>query len=114
MPRSYWLGFDIKLGVGIAGRERSKDKSKNNFSNLCFCLILCPVLSFGGLIWDFWRKEDWIGRGKDLAALNKGYTRKLSGFFIVKMWQMLTIEAVSHMPAIFLEISYMPKNQYIL
>jgi len=46
--------------------------------------MLCPVLSFRGLIWDFWRKGDWTGRGKDLAALNKEYTRKLSGFFIVQ------------------------------
>lgn len=66
-------------------RQRDIKRQLNeNFSDLRFCLISCSVLSFEGLIWDFWRKGDWIRRGKDLATLNKEYTRKLSRLFIVK------------------------------
>lgn len=60
-------------------RQREiKRQLKENFSDLCFCLMSWPVLSFGGWFEIF--EGDWIGRRKDSATLNKEYTRKLQDF----------------------------------
>lgn len=59
-----------------------------------------------------------MGRGNGLATLNKEFTRKISGFGRIfnsrNKWQMLTTEAISHMPAVFLEICYIPEINTVL
>lgn len=110
--RSYCLGFGTKLGHRDSRQREIKRQLKENFSDLCFCLMLCPVLSFGGLIWDFWRKGDW--RGKDSATLNKDTLKSSQIFFIVKnLTDVDCRDSISYACNILGDL-LQAKNQYIL
>lgn len=69
MPRC--LGFGTKLGLWNSKEREIKGQLKENLSDLWFCLILCPVLSSVGSVWEFLRKGDYTGSWKYVAALNK-------------------------------------------
>lgn len=109
VPRSYCLGVGTKPRLWDSRqRERSKEKSERISQIFVFISYYVQSDPFGGWLEIFEGRR--IGKERIWQHGRIHRNRKISGFFYSKKVGRRWLERqLSNMPAIFLEIYYMPK-----